>query len=160
MPFQIMTDDFNTPADYSTDTAPDMGFDASPLQDLLGRVLVDEEAELAAESAPAPAVAPMLAPVAAKAAPVMAPATAPVQAADVAPAAVAHEPRPRRSKPAADAAPAAPIEAPDTSAFAALGLHPQLLAAVGRLGYTTPTEVQARCIAPALEGKDLRVCSS
>src|SRR5690625_4837367 len=47
---------------------------------------------------------------------------------------------------------------PDTSAlpaaqtFADLGLPPQLLAAVGKLGYQAPTEIQAAVIPPLLGG--------
>ncbi|NKI92973.1 DEAD/DEAH box helicase [Rhizobacter sp. SG703] len=44
--------------------------------------------------------------------------------------------------------------------FEALGLHAALLQAVKDSGYDTPTDVQARAIPPAIEGKDLMVASS
>src|SRR5438093_13111418 len=39
--------------------------------------------------------------------------------------------------------------------FQALGLEPTLLKAVQRLGYTSPTEVQANCIPAILQGRDV-----
>ena len=39
--------------------------------------------------------------------------------------------------------------------FAELGLHPALLNAVAREGYTTPTPIQQRAIPVVLEGHDL-----
>ena len=44
--------------------------------------------------------------------------------------------------------------------FAVLGLPAALLRALTDLKYDTPTDVQARAIAPALAGADLRVSSS
>src|SRR4030095_1784302 len=44
--------------------------------------------------------------------------------------------------------------------FDSLGLHEALTRAVRDAGYENATEVQARAIPPALEGADLRVCSS
>jgi superfamily II DNA/RNA helicase len=45
------------------------------------------------------------------------------------------------------------------STFASLELHPFLLQAVARLGYTEPTEVQSRVVPAALAGGDLLVSS-
>ena len=39
--------------------------------------------------------------------------------------------------------------------FASLGLSPRLTAPLVRLGYTTPTPVQAETIPPALQGRDV-----
>ena len=44
--------------------------------------------------------------------------------------------------------------------FAAIALHASLHRALADAGYTTPTEVQSRAIAPAVAGRDLRVSSS
>jgi ATP-dependent RNA helicase RhlE len=44
-------------------------------------------------------------------------------------------------------------------AFAALGLAPELVRAVVQEGYTQPTPIQARAIAPVLEGRDLLGCA-
>jgi len=44
--------------------------------------------------------------------------------------------------------------------FAAIALHASLHRALADAGYTTPTDVQARAITPALAGRDLRVSSS
>jgi superfamily II DNA/RNA helicase len=44
--------------------------------------------------------------------------------------------------------------------FDSLGLHEALIRAVADSGYENPTEVQARAIPPAMEGRDLRVSSS
>ena len=41
--------------------------------------------------------------------------------------------------------------------FAEYGLHERLLKALSTLAFNTPTEVQAAAIAPALQGRDLRV---
>ena len=57
-----------------------------------------------------------------------------------------------------DAAPA-PINAAPNG-FAAIALHAALHRALADAGYTTPTDVQARAITPALAGRDLRVSSS
>ena len=46
---------------------------------------------------------------------------------------------------------------PDGAAFAALGLAAELASAVGRAGYTAPTEVQAQTIPLVLQGTDLLV---
>ncbi|MBO0920777.1 DEAD/DEAH box helicase [Cellulomonas sp. zg-ZUI222] len=43
----------------------------------------------------------------------------------------------------------------DTSTFAELGLAPQILSAVTRLGFTAPTPVQARTIPALLSGRDV-----
>src|SRR5215207_8925430 len=43
--------------------------------------------------------------------------------------------------------------------FAALGLAPEILSAVQKAGYDTPTPVQAQAIPAALEGHDLMVSS-
>jgi ATP-dependent RNA helicase DeaD len=46
--------------------------------------------------------------------------------------------------------------APDTqTAFAELGLRPELAAALGALGYEEPTPIQREAIPPLLEGRDL-----
>lgn len=45
--------------------------------------------------------------------------------------------------------------APDATTFSALGLSPDVLAAVDGLGYDEPTPVQAQAIPYALEGRDL-----
>jgi superfamily II DNA/RNA helicase len=55
------------------------------------------------------------------------------------------------------AAPVVAAQAPDL--FAAYGLAPELLKAVADLGFTTPTAVQERTIAPAIEGGDWMVSS-
>lgn len=39
--------------------------------------------------------------------------------------------------------------------FSALPLSPEMLRAIESIGYTEPTEIQARCIAPLLSGRDL-----
>ena len=44
--------------------------------------------------------------------------------------------------------------------FESLGLHTALTQAVTDAGYDTATEVQARAIPPALQGRDLMVSSS
>ena len=44
--------------------------------------------------------------------------------------------------------------------FESLGLHEALTRAVADAGYTQATEVQARAIPPALQGRDLMVSSS
>jgi superfamily II DNA/RNA helicase len=44
--------------------------------------------------------------------------------------------------------------------FDTLGLLPAILKSVLAAGYENPTEVQAQTIPPALEGRDLRVCSN
>ncbi|HSN32837.1 MAG TPA: DEAD/DEAH box helicase [Ideonella sp.] len=46
------------------------------------------------------------------------------------------------------------------SNFAALGLHPAVARALADAGYTRPTEVQARAIPAALQGRDLMVSSA
>ncbi len=46
------------------------------------------------------------------------------------------------------------VAAGDASAFAALGLEGPVLAALERLGWTTPTDIQEALIPPALAGKD------
>ena len=53
----------------------------------------------------------------------------------------------------------APVSA-TPSGFAAIALHAALHRALADAGYTTPTDVQARAITPALAGRDLRVSSS
>jgi superfamily II DNA/RNA helicase len=60
------------------------------------------------------------------------------------------------TSPEVSAAPVA-VEAPNL--FAAYGLAPELLKAVADLGFTTPTPVQERTIAPAIEGGDWMVSS-
>ncbi|MCU1344301.1 MAG: ATP-independent helicase, partial [Acidimicrobiia bacterium] len=44
---------------------------------------------------------------------------------------------------------------PDTTAFAALGLRPELLAAIGGLGYEEPTPIQRESIPAVISGRDL-----
>ena len=39
--------------------------------------------------------------------------------------------------------------------FAALGLSPRTISPLARLGYETPTDVQAQTIPPALQGRDI-----
>jgi superfamily II DNA/RNA helicase len=46
------------------------------------------------------------------------------------------------------------------SGFDAIAMHAVLHRALADAGYTTPTDVQARAITPALAGRDLRVSSS
>jgi superfamily II DNA/RNA helicase len=48
---------------------------------------------------------------------------------------------------------------PPGAAFAALGLASEIVHAIGRAGYTAPTEVQARAVPEALTGQDLLVTS-
>src|SRR5690606_7171042 len=48
-------------------------------------------------------------------------------------------------------------EARSMVGFADLGLVPQLVSAVSKAGFRSPTEVQARCIPEALAGYDLMV---
>jgi ATP-dependent RNA helicase RhlE len=43
--------------------------------------------------------------------------------------------------------------------FAALKLHPSLLAGIRDLGFTTATPIQAEAIPPALEGRDVLACA-
>src|ERR1700740_2486728 len=43
--------------------------------------------------------------------------------------------------------------------FAALKLHPSLLAGVKDLGFSTPSPVQSEAIPPALEGRDVLACA-
>jgi superfamily II DNA/RNA helicase len=57
-----------------------------------------------------------------------------------------------------DTTPAPGASAPN--GFAAIALHAALHRALADAGYTTPTDVQARAITPALAGRDLRVSSS
>jgi ATP-dependent RNA helicase RhlE len=80
---------------------------------------------------------------------------------------------PRRAAPAASAAagrdpaaattttaaPAAAREATRPSAFAALGLAPELQQAIAATGYTEPTPIQVQAIPPALAGRDLLGCA-
>jgi superfamily II DNA/RNA helicase len=54
----------------------------------------------------------------------------------------------------------APVGDQPTNGFAAIALHAALHRALADAGYTTPTDVQARAITPALAGRDLRVSSS
>ncbi|MGY1665071.1 DEAD/DEAH box helicase [Geodermatophilus sp. SYSU D00696] len=46
-------------------------------------------------------------------------------------------------------------ERDETSAFADLGLRPELLAALSRLGYEEPTPIQREAVPPMVEGRDL-----
>ena len=48
-------------------------------------------------------------------------------------------------------------EAPAASPFADLGLAPAIVSAIERAGYAVPTDVQARSVPLALEGRDLLV---
>jgi len=61
---------------------------------------------------------------------------------------VRDQPRPQPKKPAVDA-----------SAFAELGLVPELVGAVGAEGYATPTPIQKQAIPPVLAGSDLVGCA-
>ncbi|MGB1699318.1 MAG: DEAD/DEAH box helicase, partial [Nannocystaceae bacterium] len=54
---------------------------------------------------------------------------------------------------------AAPAEPPAPATFAELGVPAHLLRAIEKLGWTRPTEVQARAFTPGVEGKDLMVQS-
>ena len=47
------------------------------------------------------------------------------------------------------------IETVQESAFAALGLRPELLSCLTELGYEEPTPVQREAIPPLLDGRDL-----
>ena len=55
---------------------------------------------------------------------------------------------------------AAPVAGANPSGFSAIAMHASLHRALADAGYTTPTDVQARAITPALAGRDLRVSSS
>jgi len=46
-----------------------------------------------------------------------------------------------------------------TASFAALGLDPLLLRAIGKAGYACPTPIQAQAIPAALEGRDVLGCA-
>ena len=43
--------------------------------------------------------------------------------------------------------------------FSKLHLDPALQRAIGELGYTQPTPIQAQAIPPALEGRDVLACA-
>jgi ATP-dependent RNA helicase RhlE len=43
----------------------------------------------------------------------------------------------------------------DSTSFAGLGLNPQLIRALAEVGYQKPTEIQQKCIPPALAGQDV-----
>ncbi len=43
--------------------------------------------------------------------------------------------------------------------FDDFGVHPKLLAAIGDMGFTQPTSIQAQSIPPAMEGRDLLACA-
>ncbi|MBI5363270.1 MAG: DEAD/DEAH box helicase, partial [Planctomycetes bacterium] len=62
------------------------------------------------------------------------------------------EPREAVPEPGGDRADAPAVE---TSAFAALGLRPELTRTLAALGYEEPTPIQAASIPPLLAGKDL-----
>ena len=47
------------------------------------------------------------------------------------------------------------MSSPEPATFAALGLRPELLESLGRLGYEEPTPIQQATIPPLLEGRDL-----
>ena len=47
------------------------------------------------------------------------------------------------------------MSSPEPATFAALGLRPELLEALTRLGYEEPTPIQLETIPPLLEGRDL-----
>jgi len=51
--------------------------------------------------------------------------------------------------------PAPPTDNGSSPGFETLGLTPELLDAVRRVGYTQPTEIQRLAVPPALEGKDI-----
>ncbi len=51
--------------------------------------------------------------------------------------------------------PASPPDNGSAPGFESLGLTPEILDAVRRVGYTRPTEIQRLAIPPALEGKDI-----
>jgi len=57
------------------------------------------------------------------------------------------------------ASPAAQAPACETNPFAALGLAPEIVSALGKVGYSVPTPVQRAAIGPALAGADLLVSS-
>ncbi|KAL4248325.1 DEAD box helicase family protein [Abortiporus biennis] len=44
---------------------------------------------------------------------------------------------------------------PVPTTFGSLGLNEHLLLSIDRLGYKSPTEIQVKCIPPALEGRDI-----
>jgi ATP-dependent RNA helicase RhlE len=46
-----------------------------------------------------------------------------------------------------------------SSAFEALGLHPDFLRAIDDMGFTEPTPIQSQAIPPGLEGRDLLGCA-
>ncbi len=50
--------------------------------------------------------------------------------------------------------------APHASAFATLGLHPDLVAGVTALGFVRPTPIQADAIPPAMAGRDVLACAT
>jgi ATP-dependent RNA helicase RhlE len=59
----------------------------------------------------------------------------------------------------AESKPARSVPSEAGVTFADLALEPALLAALAAEGYETPTPIQARCIPPALDGKDLLGCA-
>ena len=42
-----------------------------------------------------------------------------------------------------------------TKSFSELGLPPQLVSALTKAGFNTPTPIQAKAIGPQLEGRDI-----
>ncbi|HEX2465966.1 MAG TPA: DEAD/DEAH box helicase, partial [Thermoanaerobaculia bacterium] len=52
-----------------------------------------------------------------------------------------------------------PPTTPTTRRFDAFGLRPELVRAVGELGFTEPTPIQSSGIPPALEGRDVMACA-
>jgi len=51
------------------------------------------------------------------------------------------------------------IEEPIIMSFTTFTLHPELLRAVARLGFTTPTPIQRDAIPPAMAGRDVLACA-
>jgi ATP-dependent RNA helicase RhlE len=48
---------------------------------------------------------------------------------------------------------------PATGGFRSLGLHPDLLRAIGDMGFTDPTPIQEQAVPPGIEGRDLLGCA-
>ena len=66
-----------------------------------------------------------------------------------------------RREPARRDLPSGPVPQPsaDVSAFAALGLTPELLAGVAAVGYERPTPIQEQAIPRVLDGRDVVGCA-
>lgn len=61
----------------------------------------------------------------------------------------------KRKRPSPEPAPVAEETLDSSVSFTSLGLDPRLLQGISKLGFATPTLVQAKAIPLALEGKDI-----